>query len=277
MKSKRACRFTLIELLVVIAIIGILASILLPALAKAKIKAQQIASLSNLKQWALAQTMYVDDSNQILPMTKIPDGTPGAPPGYNEDTPTWGDLVDFFAAGQGNGAWFNVLPPYIGSKPLYAYAAQINNGIALYNSGRSIFQCPSAQLDPTLNPNNRVIFEYGMNSKGMWGNYGTTTNYPVRTGIIKHPSAFVLFSDNRVLIADEPSYDTSTTTLGSPQNYTSRLSMRHNRGANISFSDEHAAWFKYDNVVVNNGGKPSDPGISDVNWGYDGTSVDGLK
>jgi type II secretory pathway pseudopilin PulG len=263
--------------LVVITIIGILAAMLLPALARAKERANQIASLSNLKQWALAQTMYVDDNNQILPMTKIPDGTPGAPTGYDEDNLRWSDLAYFLQAGQGNSAWFNALPPYIGSKPLYAYAAQINNGIALFNTGRSIFQCPSAQLDPTLKPNERVIFEYGMNSKGMWGNYGTTTNYPVRTSIIKHPSAFVMFSDNRVLIADEPPYDTSTTTLGSPQNYTSRLSLRHNRGANISFSDEHAAWFKYDDVVVNNGGKPSDPGISDVNWSYDGTSVDGLK
>jgi prepilin-type N-terminal cleavage/methylation domain-containing protein/prepilin-type processing-associated H-X9-DG protein len=62
-RSHAASAFTLIELLVVIAIIAILAALLLPALAKAKAKAQGIGCLSNTKQLTLAWHLYYDDFN----------------------------------------------------------------------------------------------------------------------------------------------------------------------------------------------------------------------
>jgi len=68
MPPKESRAFTLIELLVVIAIIAILAGLLLPALARSKVKAQSIKCVANQKQQYLGYHMYADDNTDRFPV-----------------------------------------------------------------------------------------------------------------------------------------------------------------------------------------------------------------
>ena len=269
MKRKLRHGFTLIELLVVIAIIAILAAMILPALARAKQKAHEAACVSNLRQWGLAQTMYLTDNQDIFPLPKIPTGTPGSA-GYNENSPGWSNFADFHNAGQGDNAWFNGLPTYVGAKPLWEIASDPAGFVA----GRKIFDCPAVIQPVEFTDPNRVVFNYGMNLKGNTG-LDPSIVYGVnfRSTMVKNPSAYVFMGDGRARSADLPYFGVPTKEVGVQHCWVKQFSARHSGGGNLTFGDGHVSYFKYNYVCADGGTTPLDTGVADINWAYNGVKI----
>lgn len=255
-KAKNRVRsFTLIELLVVIAIIGILVSILLPSLARAREKTKRAVCLSEIRQLGLFAFLYSDDNNGILPLDGRSEGTNALKPDL------W--RSDMFM-------------PYIDGVPSIA---DLDSGAVDFAdvSAFQIFDCPSANYPDlwpnanwTKNPDHGTPGQGDIISSKIYLGNGQQTNatwqrnpdeLPERTTDDKPTERVLVASQIRYYAANHNGEQVGYKT-------TSHLENGRPAGANQFFLDGGARWKSFKNFqFVPNGNHSGSHRFQTSNYG----------
>jgi prepilin-type processing-associated H-X9-DG protein/prepilin-type N-terminal cleavage/methylation domain-containing protein len=264
-RSRRLVRlaFTLTELLVVVAIMGLLASLLLPALGRTKSTAQSAGCSSNLKQLQLAWLSYVQDNNDTFPP--------------NISRKIGFDQVNVAVEGR--------VPWVLGNAKLDTNTSNLEAGtIFPYAGSAAIYRCPPDRSPVNDYPSLRRTRSYSIlnfysqdtrSDTALDGGNDSKDNLTKLSQLLNPgPSAsFVIIDEHQISIDDgifgmQPYRQLDRWAWGAfPGD-------RHNNGVNLSFADGHAEyhrWRAHRIITSYPGGKtyisPNDfPNIEDHHW-----------
>ncbi len=225
-----ATGFTLLELLVVIAIIGIVAALLLPALGKAKMRAQTIVCLNNLKELQLCWHMYMHDNNDVIPPNNFVYNVymgSSTPPTLSEDEMSW----------------FRGLAP-LDTNPV----SEATSLLFIYNRSAAIYHCPADHSTVDGHPEMLRDRSYNVSNSANCA----ADNHFRKYSEIRVPTSLFVFIDT----AEDDIWDSTfgvipASSLSWSDYWLDIPADRHLQGGNLSFADGHAEHWKWQSPKKN--------------------------